>query len=174
MTGSDDGSESSEKLAALASAYEPLSFLERSFVLAACALALPDPASVERSETGYLIFRWDTPVSEIGSLWASIIPEEVVLSTRTSHQHFGRTHFFPKRLSGRKLELRIAHDSAEQTASVLRGEVCDTTSYDAGGQRHSNGWVPTDRLAEALAYSRKVFGEGMTMRAWNWFGEVAV
>ena len=59
-------------------------------------------------------------------------------------------------------------------AQVLDGTICDTISYDAEGVRFSNGWVRLKELTEALSYSRKVFGTGTSMRAWNWLGEVNV
>lgn len=161
------------KPVALASEHGTLSYLERSFASAAAALGL-DLSGVERNAWGYLVFRWDAPSPDIGSLWASIAPAEVVLASRISHLHFDGGSYRTEKLSGRKLKPRIARDAAEMAARILNGEMCDTISYDAEGQPHSNGWVPKDGLVESLAYSRRIFGAEISMRAWNWFGEVSV
>lgn len=165
---------SSNRLAGLAAASGPLSHLERSFVVAASSLALPDPTGIERNGWGTLIFRWTAPAPEIGSLWVNIVPKEIVLSTLVSHRHFNGSNYLPEKPTGRKLALAIARDSASEAARVLSGEVCVTIDYDADGLPHGYGWTSKDRLNESLAYSRQVFGEGMSMRAWNWSGEVII
>lgn len=171
MATNDDGG---SRLAALAAACGPLSYLERAFVRAASAVAPASPASVERNAWGYLVLRWDAPAPDIGSLWATITPAEVVLSTQISHRHFDKGEYRAERRSGRWLKLRIGRDAAEAAAQVLDGTMCDTISYDAEGVRFSNGWLLQHELTESLSYSRKVFGTGTSMRAWNWFGEVNV
>lgn len=148
------------------------SLTERLFLGGISAIPVP-PAAVERNSYGILSCRWDCPCPDIGALWASITPREIVLSTKVSHSHVGRTRYLNETINNLALKRRIVRDSLLEVARFLRGEIAVSITYK-NGRPHSYGWCKVALLSSGLSRSEEIFGPGLVQKAWNWSGEVAV
>jgi hypothetical protein len=132
-------------------------------------------ATIERDESGKLFITWLSPCVEIGRFTIAIRSREIMLGCEISHTHFDITRYLSRvRITNMGLKRRIIRDSIEEAALFLQGGIAASISYDATGKRHGSGWCRVEQLAHSLAYTRKIFGSGMSMRAWGWSGEIAL
>jgi hypothetical protein len=143
--------------------------MERLFVRAARTLPT-NPSEIARNSYGILFFKWPCPCPEIEALWVSVQGTEITLSCSITHAHFSRNRYLKRRLTSLALKKRIVRDAIQETALFLRGQISVTISHAADGTKHSYGWGKTEQLSSGLAYSRKVFGPGITQQAWSWNG----
>jgi len=143
---------------------------ERLFLHRVRAIHVP-PTAVERNSYGVLFCRWDCPCPDIGALWASIKPREVVLSTKVSHCHFERTNYLEETMSNLVYKRRIVRDSLLEVSRFLRGEIAVSITYK-NGKLHSRGWCRVAQLSSAMSRSEELFGPGLVEKAWNWSGEI--
>ena len=154
----------------LAPGFRLHSMTERLFLLGVRASPVP-PTAVDRNSYGVLFCRWDCPCADIGSLWASITPREIILSTRVSHCHFGRTNYLKETISNRTLKRWIVRDSLREVSRFLRGEIAVSITYN-NGKPHSYGWCRVAQLSSVISRSEELFGPGLVEKAWNWSGEI--
>jgi hypothetical protein len=145
--------------------------MERMFLRAARELPAV-PSEVARSSYGVLYLKWACPCPEIEALWVSVQPTEITLSCKVTHTHFSRTRYLKDRLTSLALKRRIVRDAIREAALFLCGQVSVTISYTDTGAKQSSGWCKMEQLSSSLAYSRKVFGSGITQQAWSWNGPV--
>lgn len=146
------------------------SMIERLFLHRVRTIHVP-PTGVERNSYGILYCRWDCPCADIGALWAAIMPREVVLSTKISHCHFGRTNYLEETMSNLVFKRRIVRDSLIEVSRFLRGEIAVSITYK-NGKPHSYGWCRVAQLSSAMSRSEELFGPGLVEKAWNWSGEI--
>lgn len=148
----------------------PRSMTERLFLHGIHAIPVP-PAAIERNSSGVLFCRWDCPCPDIEALWTSITPREVVLSTKISHCHIGRTNYLKEKMSNRAFKRRMVRDGLLEVSRFLRGEVAVSVAYK-NGEHYSSGWCKLAQLSSARSRLEKLFGPGLVQRAWNWSGEI--
>jgi hypothetical protein len=128
------------------------------------------PSEVARNPYGILFYKWDCPCREIEALWVSVRPTEITLSCKISHTHFSRTTYHKRKFTSLALKRRIVRDAIHEVTLFLAGRIAVTILLGADGTEHSQGWCRTEQLDSSLAYSRKVFGPGITQQAWSWNG----
>jgi hypothetical protein len=153
----------------------PQSALER-LVTAKIAAHLPRPDQIGRTLLGdHLFFEWCCACPEIGALWLTVYAHnEIILSCEITHTHFSRSCYIRENLTNLQRKRRIARDAVREARRFLQEEIAATISYAPDGTIHSHGWCPTAKLTSTMEYARKVFGEGLTDRAWTCHGEVTV
>jgi len=136
---------------------------------------LPSPDQIGRTPLGnHLFFEWRCACPEIGALWLTVYAHnEIILSCEITHTHFSCSRYIREKLTNLQRKRRIARDAVQEARRFLRDEIAATITYAADGTIHSYGWCPTAKLASTVAYARKVFGEGLTDRAWTCHGEVS-
>lgn len=149
----------------------PRTITERLFLHGVRAIPV-QPSMVERNSHAILSCRWDSSCQDIGALWASIMPREVVLSTKISHRHFSHTDYLKKTMGNLVVKRQLVRDSLLEVARFLRGEVAVSATYK-NGRLHSSGWCKLTQLSSAEARTQELFGAGLVQKAWNWSGEIS-
>ena len=154
---------------------KPACLTERLFLQSALSKLPLHEAEVDRNKYGVLYFKWISPCKELEALWVSVTAFEIVLSCAIAHSHIARTSYsFKEKITNLKTKRRIVRDAVRQVSLFLDSQIAATITYDEHGKKHSSGWCPRKQLASSLEYTRKVFGHGMTERAWVWSGEVEI
>lgn len=132
-------------------------------------------AEIDRNSYGVLYFKWVSPCQELEALWVSVASSEIVLSCAIAHTHIARTSYsFKEKITNLKTKRRIVRDGIRNVSQFLDSKIAATITFDEHGKKHCSGWCQREQLASSLEYTRKVFGNGMTERAWVWSGEVKV
>jgi hypothetical protein len=152
----------------------PQNFMEEHFVRAAEGSLPVADADIARTDRGILYYCWQSPCAEIGRLWVYVTEHELMLSTAISHTHVDGFDFRDQNLTNDGISRRIAEAGVAKVAAIMRGDVAFTETFDGDGKKHSSGSCPTERLREGLNYSRQIFGEEMTERAFTWLGEIVI
>lgn len=162
------------KYAELMLAPVPQNPIEEHFVDAANSMLSTTALETGRNESGILYYRWFSPSPAIHALSVYVKESEVMLSTKISHTHVNSSDFGEEHLTKEDMSRRVAQEGVAKAAAIMRGEIAFTETFDGRGNKVSSGLCRTDKLAEGLSYTRQVFGDEMTKRAFTWFGEIAV
>lgn len=137
-------------------------------------VALPTiDLEIGRNDWGILYYRWSSPSAALGDLWVSVKEHEITLSTNISHTHVASVDFRQENLTQEEISRRIVDEGVSKAAAVMRGEIAFTETFNGNGKKHSSGSCHTENLEESLRYTRQMFGQEMTKRAFTWFGEVS-
>lgn len=147
---------------------------ERLFLHSAMSKLPLQEAEIGRNQYGVLYLKWISPCEELEALWVSVTSSEIVLSCAIAHSHITRVDYLRERLTKLKAKRRIVRDGIKKVSRFLDSQTAATITYDEHGKEHSFGWCSREDLASSLEYTREVFGEGMTKRAWVWSGEVKI
>lgn len=149
----------------------PFSPIEQLFIESAEQRLPVGEAQIARNEHGILSYLWPSPCDEVEGLYAIIQEGEISLSTKISHTHINHLEFLPASRS--EVEDRdIVEKGIAAVECILAGEATFSRSYDVDGREHSTGFGHLSTMADEIAEYREIFGDGITRRTWNWFGEV--
>lgn len=152
----------------------PQNMTEEQF-FAAAKIMLPEiDLEIGRNEWGTLYYRWLSPSPMLGALSVYVKDGEVQLSTKISHAHVDGHDFGGENLADEEISQRIVQTGVAKAAAIMRSEIAFTETFDGHGNKFSSGVCETRHLAESLRYTRQVFGQEMTERAYIWQGEIAI
>lgn len=130
-------------------------------------------AKITRSQSGVLVFQWDSPCKEVGALSVYVYDQkEIMLSSNIFHTHHERWENAIDGTPEDQIWAKLVDAAIAEIEAIMQGKVAFTTAYDSDGNVLYHGSSPTEALKASLGSVRKTFRKGNTKQAFNWFGEV--
>ncbi|QXF12574.1 hypothetical protein [Sphingopyxis terrae] len=157
-------------------ALEPTNSIERLFIPAAATFLPAREVEIIRLNNGALRYSWQSPCSALECLNAHILESEIMLSTKISHTHIEGWRFGQGELNEDQRAVRIAVGAIKEILEIMDGDLVFTKDYDsAGNELTSSGMSPRNVWLyppSDMSSHKSHTANGVTERAWDWFGEV--